>query len=174
MPQTLDDRIVDQSQQEETDRRSSHRMPLPGGTDESHHLAKLRVGSKKIPVKILDESAGGFLVELEGRRSVSTKKPVELISAGTRQMLQVVWAREVDGKTRVGLQRASQHLRARGESSWFIWMLAAIIFGLCLGYIVANRDQGNNLAKRFAEFTGSVVTNQYSDTSIDPSSGSQN
>ena len=165
MPQTLDDRIADPSQ-EEVDRRSSHRMPLPGGPDDAHKLAKLRVGSKNFPVKILDESAGGFLVELDGRRSISTKKPVELVSVGSRQMLQVIWEREVEGKTRIGLQRATQPLRARGESSWFIWMLAAIIFGLCLGYIAANQDHRDHLAKRFAEFTGSAVTNPHADASI--------
>lgn len=165
MPQTLDDRIADQSQ-EDIDRRSSHRMPPPGGADEVQHLAKIRVGSKKIPVKILDESAGGFLVELDGRQAISAKKPVELISHGSCQMLQVIWEREVDGKTRIGLQRASQQLQVRSESSWFIWMLAAIIFGLCLGYIVANRDYRDNIAQRFAELTGSAVANPYANSSI--------
>jgi|GEM_PF-4327909 len=80
-------------------------------------------------------------------------------------MLHIVWEREVDGMTRIGLQRAPQHLQVRGESSWFIWMLAAIIFGLCLGYLVANRDHRDSLAQRIAEFTGSNVTNPYTDAS---------
>ena len=140
MIQTLDDRIVEDRLL--TDRRDSRRMPQPGGFG----VAEFRIGSKKKIVEVLDESAGGFMVAIDERLpAIKPSTPLEIVNNSGRHPLVLVWRRNVGKSTRLGLQRLPEHMTSQ-EPSWIIWMIAAIILGFCVGYVVAFRDQ-EGLAK---------------------------
>lgn len=143
---SIEDQINEDRSDEE--RRDSRRMPQPGGVGRG----KLRVRNRMVDVEVLDESAGGFMISAVSIPKTDATKPVELINASGRHPLRVVWRRTVDGKTRMGLQRLPEELVWRQESSWFIWMLMAVILGFGVGYVVAYRDQ-DGLARRIVELS---------------------
>lgn len=112
-------------------------MPQAGG----YGVAELRIGTKKKEVEVLDESAGGFMVSLNERLpTIKTSTKFELVNSSGRHPLVLVWRRNVGKSTRLGLQRLPEHTLSQ-EPSWMIWMIAAMIFGFCIGYVVAFRDQ---------------------------------
>ena len=154
MPETLDDRIVDERLLD--DRRDTCRMPQPGGEG----FGKLRIGSKLVTVELLDESAGGFMVAAERIPRMSPTQPVELISASGRHRLRVVWQSAVDGKKRLGLQRLPQEIGSRDESSWVIWMLVAIIIGFGAGYLISFRDQDSLAGQLRSLSAHKVIVNE--------------
>lgn len=142
----IEDQLTDDRSNDE--RRDSRRMPQAGGIGR----AKLRVRNRIVEVDVIDESAGGFMISAPSIPKTDATKPVELINGSGRHPLRVVWRRTVDGKTRMGLQRLPEELVWRQESSWFIWMLMAIILGFGVGYVVACRDQ-DGLARRIVELS---------------------
>ena len=134
-------------------------MPQPGGCGHG----KLRIGTRSISVDILDESAGGFMIAAEKiPRNIPVAKPIELITSSGRHPLRIVWRRNVDGETRLGLQRLPDEILWREESSWFVWMVAAVVLGFGIGYMAAFRDQ-DNMINKIVELTGSgaVVNNPH-------------
>ena len=128
MRPTLDDQIVNHRLLD--DRRDTCRMQHPGDAA----IGKLRIGSKTVVVEILDESSGGFLVSADEVPETSAAQTVELLGDSGRHPLRIVWRREVEGRTRIGLQRIPEEIAWREDSSWVIWMLAAIILGFGIGY----------------------------------------
>ena len=151
MPQTLDDRIV--KEKADPNRRDSLRLPQPEG----HGFAQLRVGSRTVVVEVLDESAGGFMVSGDKVPTHKPAVPVELTHRSGKHVLRVVWRREVDGTTRLGLERLPDHITWRRDSSWIIWVLAAIIIGFGGGYVAAFRDQ-DELVQRIVDLSLSQRT----------------
>ena len=132
-------------------------MPQAGGRG----FGKLKIGSRLVEVEILDESSGGFMVGGKKIPKTLATKPVHLVNSSGSHPLRVVWRRTVDGQTRMGLQRLPEHINWKQESSWFIWMLAAMILGFGIGYVVAFRDQ-HDLAKRIVELsTPGQVSNKH-------------
>ena len=117
-----------------TDRRTSIRMAAQA---EGAETAYLRIGSKRVPVRILDRSAGGYLIEINGRTRASDDQPVELWAEGGRQPLRVVWQRHHDNRTDMGLQHIPYDPPWRTDASWVIWMLVAMVIGLGLGTWIA-------------------------------------
>jgi hypothetical protein len=164
MSKIRDNRIVNERLTD--DRRGSCRMPQPGS---GYGTAELRIHKKTVTVDVLDESAGGFMVAADKIPKTQATNPVELTNDSGRHALRVVWRRTVHGKTRMGLQRLSEELVWRQESSWFVWMLCAIILGFGIGYVVAFRDQ-DGLANRIVELsTRRALVNEMVDDQPIPS-----
>lgn len=112
---------------------------------------RLRIGTRLIPVQVLDTSAGGYLVEINGGPKLRPDQPVELISNSGRQLLRVIWQRKIENKTNMGLQHVPHEMPWRQDSSWVIWMIAAVILGLGFGSYFALGDKfqfGHNLFTR--------------------------
>ena len=132
------------------DRRVSVRMMAQLSEETG---TRLRIGSRSIPVNVLDTSAGGYLVEINGTAKAQPDQPVELITDAGRQLLRVVWQRKIENKTNMGLQHVPHETPWRQDSSWVIWMIAALILGLGFGSYFALGDKfqfGQNLFTRGA------------------------
>ena len=132
---TIEDRIVDVSK--DADRRESYRMPKQGATE-----AKLKIGRKLLEVQVLDESAGGFLVSGLKIPDTSPTDTVELFHISGAHFLRVAWRRNIDGKTRLGLQRVC-HAPPKQESPWLIWLVAAVVIGVGVGFVAATNNRPN-------------------------------
>ena len=135
----LDERIVDTSALD-PERRDSYRMPKVEGTQQ----AKLKVGRKLIDVEVLDESAGGFLLCASKMPNTDAMACVELFNSTGAHFLRIAWRRNVDGVTRLGLQRQF-HPPVQPESSWLIWVVAAIVIGIGIGFVAASGRHTNLL-----------------------------
>lgn len=120
------------------DRRDSVRMVAQLRSETG---TRVRIGTRSIPANVLDTSAGGYLVEVNGSPKTQPDQPVELISDSGRQLLRVVWQRKVENKTNMGLQHVHHELPWRQESSWVIWMIAAVVVGLAFGAYLALGDK---------------------------------
>lgn len=140
--QSVDDRIVT-AEETDPERRSSYRM----ASFEETKVAKLKVGKKIIKVTIVDESAGGFLIETDKSLSVKPPNQVELFTSGGAHLLRVAWKRNVEGCTRLGLQRLFQAPSQSG-SPWLVWLIAAMVIGIAFG-VIASDGNLENLAKFF-------------------------
>lgn len=137
---TLEERIVDTT--DDSERRDTFRMPK----SEELRNAKLKVGRKMVNVQILDESAGGFLIS--GQRIPMTKPmdTVELFNVAGAHYLSVAWRRNVDGRTRLGLQRIP-HAPPKPESPWLVWLVAAVVLGIGVGFVAATSKNPNALQR---------------------------
>lgn len=152
MPQTIDEVIVETT--EDLERRATRRMPQLSMLCEG----QLRIGGRKVPIEVIDESAGGFMVEA-GRlpRNLAAKR-LEISNHTGRHPVRVVWQRKVDsGKTRLGLQRMPELLEASPEPSWIIWVAVAFVAWVMLSYsVVASRPK---FLQRILE-GGAVINNE--------------
>ena len=127
---TIDDRIVEQT--DYSDRRASTRMPCSGSPE-----GQLRVGPRRMPIQLIDESAGGFLIETTRVPKNLGKKPFALVNHTGRHLVRVVWMREVEkGKFRIGLQRVPQLLDDRKDPPWFMWLLVAVAAWFILAFLM--------------------------------------
>lgn len=129
-----------------TDSRQAVRIPptVDQGT--------LAIGSRRIACRIVDESAGGFLIIADRMPKVLASKSIQLISDQGRTDLRIVWRREVSDGVRVGLQRIPESLSWKDESAWPIWVLAATI--LCLlgcSYLVGSRASSTRALDRVSQ-----------------------
>ena len=127
----LDARIVD-TDTADVDRRDTFRMPKT----EDVQQAKLKIGKKLVYVKVLDESAGGFLVSANRVPKTKAMEGVELFHSSGAHSLRVAWRRNVDGRTRLGLQRLCPS-PPKEESPWLIWLVAAVVIGIGVGFVAA-------------------------------------
>lgn len=133
---TIDEHIVDQTNY--ADRRASTRMPCTGSAE-----GQLRVGPRRMPIQLIDESAGGFLIETTRVPKNLGKKPFALVNHTGRHLVRVVWMREVEkGKFRIGLQRVPQLLDDRKDPPWFMWLLIAVAAWCILAFLMV-RTQPN-------------------------------
>ena len=131
MPQTIDEVIVEKT--EELERRESRRMPQLSMLSEG----QLRIGNRKVPIEVIDESAGGFMVEAAKLPRRFSAKRIELTNHTGRHPVRIVWHRKVDnGNTRLGLQRMPELLEASPEPSWIIWLAVAVVAWVMLSYTV--------------------------------------
>lgn len=147
---SIDEHIVDTSDYAE--RRASTRMPCTGSAD-----GQLRVGPRRMPIKLVDESAGGFLIETTHVPKNLGKKPFAIVNQNGRHLVRVVWVREVEkGKFRIGLQRVPQLLDDRKDPPWFTWLLIAIVAWFVLAFLVY-RTQPNFVNRMLNRHTSQTV-----------------
>ena len=133
----LDERLLE-SEPVDADRRDSFRMPKP----DQMRCAKLKIGKQLVEVQVLDESAGGFLVSANQIPKTNAMETVELFQPSGAQFLRVAWRRNVDGRIRLGLQRLCQS-PPKQESPWLIWMVAAVVIGIGVGFVAATSGHPN-------------------------------
>lgn len=155
----LDERLVDATP--DAERRDSYRMPKT----ESLQQAKLKIGKKLVEVQVLDESAGGFLVSASRMPKTNPMDSVELFHSSGAHFLRVAWRRNVDGRTRLGLQRLCQ-APPKPESPWLIWLVAAVVIGIGVGFVAAASDHPN-LFDRLLN-TGHQISNPTIDAGTGP------
>lgn len=157
--------VVDDTQE---DRRNGRRFPRAGALG----LAQLRVGRKTVVVEVLDESAGGFMVaamRIPGKASSTAL--VDLITTAGLHPTRVIWRRNVDGRVRLGLQRLPENTVRRRDSSWFGFLLTAVVFGLALGYLAASQNQEALVQRVIEASRGGEVTNPHVSPVSDESVG---
>lgn len=136
---SMEDRIVSANDNDDdAERRDTFRMPM------SHqvHQAKLKVGKTLVQVQVLDESAGGFLISGQRIPKTNPGDGVELFNSNGAHFLRLAWRRNVDGETRLGLQRSWQ-APPQEESPLLIWLVAAVVIGIGVGFVTAMNGQAN-------------------------------
>jgi hypothetical protein len=120
-----------------TERRSSHRFPIPDGQGG----AILRAGKHEIPVCITNASRLGYAVACPANIKAKCGDLLELITKQERLAVRVAHVQSVGDQTIMGLAREDAladnpkrgFFAAVGDSTAALFIVAALIGGLLVG-----------------------------------------